>query len=274
MSDWALGVGGFRPFVAGDIAANDRGFLLGDGVFETVRFGKDGFVHSDLHEERLNKACTAFDLPMPDWNAVERAAMTAVSQAVGIARLTISRGSGPRGLGVIENPTPRVCLTVSGAQARPETLSLKTVSIRRSPSSPAARFKTLSYGDNSAARRDAVKTGAEMALLLTSDGHVSGGDCANVFAIQGDELLTPSLDCAIRPGVTREIVLCLVREMGLSVQEGQFTLEQFIGADTIFVTNTAMGVAPVASLDGRVIDTTHAGLEAIRQAEARASIRG
>lgn len=263
-----LDQGRWRDFRPGDLAPDDRGLTLGDGVFETFRANANGLRRSAAHADRLGAACAALDLPRPDWAMVEAEAVRQSAREARIIRVTITRGTGPRGLGPVPDAIGLVMLTGAPWSRSPDSLSLHVARLRRSPESLTARHKTLSYADNAAARREAVSAGADMALLLTSAGAVSGADCANVFAVKGGVLRTPSIACAIRPGVTRDAVIALARNRGMTVEEGEYTPDDFFAADAVFVTNSAMGVVPISRCGKRSFDRLEDDLDALRQAEA------
>jgi branched-subunit amino acid aminotransferase/4-amino-4-deoxychorismate lyase len=260
---------GWRAFEPGDIAPDDRGFLLGDGVFETMRVASGRIRYSAAHRDRFETACAALDLGCPaGWGQVETAAPGLPDGS--ILRLTLTRGPAPRGIGPVTVPKPRLFLADFPASPVPESVSLHVSAIRRSPSSLACRHKTLSYADNAAARRETVASGADMALLLTTEGHVSGADCANLFWFEGDVLCTPSTDCAIRSGVMREAVMAAANDTGLTVRESVFPPAALAQCDAVFVTNAAMGVVPVRTIDGREVPARHPAMLALQAAEATA----
>ena len=247
---------GWREFRPSDIAPDDRGFLLGDGVFETMRVSGGRIRYSAAHRDRFEAACAALDFACPaGWGDVEGAAAGLTEDS--LLRLTLTRGPGPRGIAPVAEPSPRLFLADYPVSPAPTSVSLRVSSIRRSPQSHTCRHKTLSYADNTAARREAVSAGADMALLLTTDGQVSGADCANLFWIDGGALCTPSIDCAIRPGVMREAVIRAADDADLGVREEAFSPAALASAGAVFVTNAAMGLVPVRSVDGRAIKTGH-----------------
>lgn len=259
---------GWRDFRPGDLAPDDRGFLVGDGVFETMRVSNGRILYSAEHRDRFEAACAALDLVCPaGWDDVDSAASSLSEDA--ILRLTLTRGPGPRGIGVVEDPKPRLFVSHAPHIPAPTSMTLQTSAIRRSPASLTTRLKTLSYADNTAARREAVAAGADMALLLTTDGHLSGADCANLFWMAHDTLYTPSQGCAIRPGVMREAVISAASRMQIDVREGAFAPETLRSAGAVFVTNAALGAVPVHAVDGRAIKTGHPGM--LRLAEAVAT---
>ncbi|WP_417494908.1 aminotransferase class IV, partial [Maricaulis sp.] len=141
---------------------------------------------------------------------------------------------------------PSCLITAAPLPEAPASLSLATVSQRRSPSSIAARHKTLSYIDNAMARREAVRAGAGMALLLDTDGHLSGTDCANLFWMRDGRLFTPALECAVLPGTVRGAIMAEA-----AVEQGRFTPDELAQADCVFVTNALMGAVAVTGIDGK-----------------------
>ena len=246
---------------------DDRGFQLGDGVFETFRIVNGSIRHSRLHHRRLDAACAALQLAPPDWDDIERAvARLAAGPDAAIGKVQVTRGPGGRGLAPVTAPQEALYLQFSPFPDVPQALRLSTATIRRSATSLSARFKTLSYVDNLAARREAVSRGADMALLLTESGLVSGGDSANLFWRTGGEVQTPSLTCGIRNGVIRQQVLSWLEDQALpavEVEAGPGALEK---ADLVWVTNTVMGVVPVSEIDGRALPVADPLFDGMRAA--------
>ena len=234
---------------------NARNALLGDGVFETIRV-RDGIpLRLPRHLARLRAGCAALGLDFRMDDATLQALCMEAALRNGLddaaLRLTVAARGGPRGL-VRSDGAVSILLSAAGRKVPDAPLRLSTSIIRRSASSFAARHKTLSYADNVAARREAAEAGADMALLLDTDGHVSGGDCANLFWVSGGALFTPSLDCAVLPGTVRAELV-----EGNAVETGTYGRDALDVADAAFVTNALMGVVPVADIDGRALDPAH-----------------
>lgn len=238
------------------VTLGDRAFQLGDGVFETFRIESGVIRHSHLHRQSLEEACAAMALAPIDWRDVK----TAVSQlhpASGIGKLQLTRGPGGRGLAPLSAQEEALYLQFSPQPEAPVSVRLATSQIRRSASSLAARFKTMSYADNLAARREAVSKSADMALLLTEGGLVSGGDCANLFWVRGGEVFTPSTDCGVRKGVMRRRVMHWLASEQVSVAEIEARPDELTAAQAVFVTNALMGVVPVSEINGQSLPVDH-----------------
>ncbi|WP_394693826.1 aminotransferase class IV [Hyphobacterium sp.] len=263
---WALTDGKARPIDG--LPVEDRGFLLGDGVFETFRIARGRIRHSDPHAASLASACAALDLPVPDWAGIERA-IAGVTGADGerVGKLILTRGGGGRGLAPIPDPDVRLFFEHFPVPPRPEAIRLALVDLRRSASSLAVRFKTLSYADNLAARREAVARGGDVALLLTESGLVSGADSANLFWEQDGQVFTPSTGCGIRNGVMRQCVMRWLEDAGWPAEEIEAGPDTLMAARSVWITNSVGGVMPVSAIDGQVFEAASDVLDRLRAAD-------
>lgn len=250
-----------------NIPADDRGFLLGDGLFETVLWD-EGLVLWEAHLRRLLGGCEALGLPAADSATLETAAREALTRA-GVegaraaVRLTWSAGSGGRGLERPPVPAPRLAVTAAPAPLPDGPASLQPASVRRNTASPTSRLKTLSYLDNVAARREAVAAGSDEALMLNEKGEVACAAAANVFWLHGKTLFTPALSCGALDGVARGRVLALAAKLGWRTQEVEAPLSAVREAEALFLTNSLIGVRP-AHLAGRAAPP-HAGVQQLLQ---------
>jgi branched-chain amino acid aminotransferase len=111
---------------------------------------------------------------------------------------------------------------------------------------------TGNYMNSMLALREAVDAGYDEALLLDTEGYVAEGSGENIFIVQNGELKTPEVTSALE-GITRDTLMTLARESGLTVREGRITRDEVYIADEAFFTGTAAEVTPVRELDGRVI---------------------
>jgi branched-chain amino acid aminotransferase/4-amino-4-deoxychorismate lyase len=239
-----------------DIPADDRGLTLGVGLFETMLAidGVPQFWAEHLH--RLARGCARLGLPPPDANDCITGADDALSRANlmqgrAALRLTWTGGSGDRGLAGPTSPTPRLIIAASPAPTAPASVSLASVSVRRNPSSPTSRLKTLSYLDNVMARQEAVAAGADEALMLDTDGNLACAAAANLFWFRGDILCTPALDCGVLDGIIRAKILSQAQGLGMAVEEIHAPQAALAGCAGAFLTNSLLGVVPIALLDGR-----------------------
>jgi branched-chain amino acid aminotransferase/4-amino-4-deoxychorismate lyase len=246
------------------IAPNDRGFTLGDGLFETVLARAGRLVQWGEHMARLRAGCEGLGLPVPDPGRCEAEAFAALD-AAGLrsdraaVRLTWSAGAGGRGLERPPEPSPVLVATAAPTRAGEGAVALATVGIRRNPTSPTARFKTLAYLDNVAARREARARGADEALMLGPAGDLACAAAANLFWIEGERLFTPALECGVLAGTVRAALLA-----DAGAVEIVATPDRLAGAEAVFLTNSLIGLQPVRMVDDADIDVGHPWLDELK----------
>ncbi len=241
------------------IPDDDRGFTLGDGLFETVLAVHGRLIEFEAHVARLTKACGEIGLPAPSPAQLEEAAQRALGDA-GLSgeraavRLTWSAGSGGRGLPRPAVLLPRLVATAAASQRPEGAATLITSSVCRNDASPASRLKTLSYIDNVLARREAQAAGADDALMLNTMGHVACASVANIFWLRGGRLFTPPVAAGVLPGIVRAETIEAAQTSGIEVMEDLAGPEALFEAEGVFLTNSLIGIRLVAALDGRPLN--------------------
>jgi branched-subunit amino acid aminotransferase/4-amino-4-deoxychorismate lyase len=232
--------------------ADDEGFLRGRAVFETLRVYGGTPFRLEAHLARLGASAERVGLPVPDAAGLADAAAEAIV-AGGEPNATLRllwtsgrEGSGrPTGLALVSTLPPGL------DDLRTRGLRLATV-----PWSPGALAgaKSTSYAANMAAVDDAVRRGADDALLVGPEGTVLEAPTSNVWFREDDRLLTPSLALPLLAGVTRAALLELAPQAGYEVEEGTFELERLLDADEVFLTSSVREVMPASSIDGRAFE--------------------
>ena len=256
-------------FVEGTLplGAHDRGFLLGDGVFETVAVINRKPLWLDEHVQRMAHAAAELGIA---FNA-ERT-FTGLTEILKkseaqceVLRITLSRGKAARGLAG-DGTLPSLLITLDEFAAKNlfQSCRLKVSQVRRNEFAPSSRLKTLSYIDGIAAARE-VAGEADDALMLNTSGHVASTTVGNIFVLQGDALITPSLDQGILPGITRRVLLDNAEKLGLKPVERAVPLEDLVRADAVFLCNSLRFIRPVTTLNGeplgkRPLDSLTEGL--------------
>lgn len=242
------------------IAPSDRGFLLGDGLFETLLVLEGRPVLIDAHIARLGAAAEILGIPLPLSPAALKTACGELLAANALdtaprasLRVTLTRGSGPRGIAVPPEVSPTLLLTAAPGAEPPAHVSTVISTIRRNTSSPAAQVKALPYLDNVFAKEEAKLAGADEAILLDTQGHLACASVANIFFWEDGTLVTPATDGPILPGITRASVLNLARKLGIGTEEGHIVPDRLLKAGGIFLTNSLTGLLPVKKMDGREI---------------------
>jgi branched-subunit amino acid aminotransferase/4-amino-4-deoxychorismate lyase len=234
----------------------DRGLLLGDGLFETL-LALDGEVQRPLvHLARLGRGCAALGLPEPDANKVMDLMGAALNEAGlmsgrAAVRLNWSAGPGGRGLNRPDSLTPHLWARAAVSSKPQMPARLMMASVRRNASSVTAHHKTLAYLDNVMARREALISGADEAVMLDQDGHLACAAASNLFWIEGERLLTPDLSCGALAGTERARVLEVAAKVGVEIELVKARPETLIKADAVFLTNSLNGLWPVSHWQGK-----------------------
>jgi branched-chain amino acid aminotransferase len=288
--------GHLLPADGAHLSVFDRGFQLGDGVFETLRVRASHPTELAEHVARLRRSANGLDIALPaDLDARLTVGIAELLAANGLdgpggdasVRITISRGSYhgrgllPAGEAVPATIAMQAWPVVPASAAHLERgLHLIASAVRRDPANPLVSLKTTSRADYVYARIEARRAGADDALFLTTNGYLSEGTTANIFlvrlAVDGvRELATPSLDCAILPGTTRSWLLAWAARVGLRPVEGRLTRDDLARADEAFLSSSVAGVLPVTQFEGAPIGTGRPGPWTGRaRADREAMIRG
>lgn len=231
----------------------DRGFTLADGIFETIKaVGATPFWLSE-HFERLKAGAVEIGLTIPFsesriCDAVERLLADATEDTRSAIRLTVTRGPvAARGLWPKETGAsqPTCVLTVAPSHATPPQDFVVCRSTRRNEHSPLSRIKSLGYGDNILARREAIERGADDAIMLNTEGHVACATVGNVFFRIAGGWVTPPIADGILPGLARRR---FIAELG--AVESSMSTELIQKSDAGFVCNS-LGLTQMKSIDGR-----------------------
>jgi branched-chain amino acid aminotransferase len=277
------------------LTAFDRGFQLGDGVFETLRARGGRPTELPEHAARMRRSAAGLSIDLPD--DLEPRLARAIDELLAVetlggpegdvsVRITITRGPffGRGLLPPDEHPAPTIVVQAWPVPPTPAShlergLHLIASAIRRDPESPLNALKTTSRADYVYARIEARAAGADDALFLTIDGYLSEATSANLFVVRGgadgSELATPALACAILPGTTRSWILRWGSTVGLATSEGLLTTRDLHDADEAFLSSSVAGILPVTRFAGEPIGTALPGPWTLRaRTDREAFIRG
>ncbi len=246
----------------GRISTLDRGFLYGDGIFETLRaYHKMPFRLED-HVARLLNSAQYFGIPFPySTDRLQQVIQQLLARndlEDAYIRMTLSRGLGTHGIlpSGICNPTFVVHtrpLTAYAPSWYETGVSLITSRIRRSTTCPLSKHKTLNFLTNYLIKKEAAEKEAHDALILNTDDHVAECAVSNIFIVERSTVITPSQKANILPGITRKVILELCKENTIDSSEELFELDRVFGADEVFITNSLMEVMPVSKIDRKSI---------------------
>lgn len=251
------------------LSALDRGFALGDGLFETIRVAGGRPFRLAAHLARLRAGAVVLRLRMDRRDddlaaAVNRLlAVNELSEAV--VRLTISRGkASERGLLPLAVCLPTVVIQTSpwrspSVEQRDTGLCALVSAVRRNEHSPLSRIKSSNYLDNLLARFEAREGGADEAIMLNTAGFLACCSAANLFLVSGGRVMTPALECGVLAGITRGVVRELAVQHGLEWTEGQLRPSEMWVAEELFLTNSVLGVLAITRVNGREIGSGRPG---------------
>lgn len=236
----------------------DRGLLLGDGVFETLRSYRGQVPWLDRHLARLAAGAATLGIPLPAVDLAQAVAQTLAANGLatdGAAlRITLTRGPGPRGLLPPVTPAPTLLIVAQALSEAPDSGARAILATaRRNEHSPLANLKSLNYLDNVLARREAAAGGADDALLLNTAGRLASASAANLFVVRQRTLITPPPTEGILPGVTRAAILEIAPDLGASAVEAPLEPAILGEAQEAFLTNSLIEVRPLIAVDGRPI---------------------
>ena len=223
------------------VSVFDRGFLFGDGVFETIRVYDSRLLFLNRHLQRLRQSCEWLGLSLPssqpNWETLLQKLIERNNLSHSMIRIVV----------IFPRPIPQ--LTEDEKKCG---VSLTIGETRRQPSCALpSQVKSLNYLNNILAKQEARTAQTFDGLLLNTEGFLAEATTSNFFFVKDEQLCTPSLQCGILPGITREIVLGLVKKEGIGLQEGTFRPEDLWGANEAFLTNAGFGVLPVNTIETR-----------------------
>lgn len=248
--------GRFVPETEATVSVFDRGFLYGDGIFETLLICRGKPFLWKQHWERLEQGAAFLRLQLPmnstgAYSAIEEL-LRRNSMSEGVLRLTVSRGTGTRGYSIRNATSPLVVMTLHDAPETgdsPVRWRLRTASFRVLKNDPLARIKSANKLLHVLAKTEAEQGGYDEALLLNSDGEIAEATSGNIFWVEGNQVFTPPLDAGILPGVTRSVVFDLCREAGIVCLERSADLSVLQRADAIFLTLSTLGIVEAVQLN-------------------------
>jgi branched-subunit amino acid aminotransferase/4-amino-4-deoxychorismate lyase len=262
--------GRLYPPERASVSALDAGFLLGDGLFESLRATGGVPYLLERHLRRLCAAAAELEFAgMPSLEALAAQVLRTVRRAAlgdAYVRVTVTRGIGSQGLASPAGPPTVVIAVLPAPPPAPPGRGLATEllwrGVRRgrpggphprlaSPSRRAAA-KSTSWQAAVLDRRRVEARGADEGLYVSSSDRVLEGVSSNVFVIAGGRLLTPPA-AACLPGITRARVLELARAQGVPVLEAPLPLDALMQAEEVFVTNAVHGPRVVASVAGTAV---------------------
>ena len=237
------------------IDVNDRGFSLGDGLFETIKYDGERLQFFEQHFQRFKLSAKTLFIPFEySANDLQRVCLDLINQnklekqTVAI-RLTLTRGVSKRGIAIHEQVSPT--LVITSVPYQPPTTYPKTyiTTIRRNEYSPITQLKTTHYLESILARQSAVSSGYDEGIMLNTRGYITETSIANLFLVANNTVRTAPIHSGIMPGIIRGIIIqcCKLAEIDLVEEEiDRRSLDHVCEA---FQTNSLIGIQPLSSIN-------------------------
>ncbi|MFQ5443936.1 MAG: aminotransferase class IV [Nitrospinales bacterium] len=245
------------------ISVLDHGFLFGDSVYEVINTRKNIPCFVDKHLKRLRQSAEGISLKLPyDDEQFQKEiyrTLEAADNEESYIRVIVTRGVGEISIDPSSCKNPNMLILVTSRMEIPNEyysngINVALVSIKRNPKDALnPKIKTGNYLNNVLAKVEANKVGAQDALMLNTEGFLTECTTSNFFLVRDGRIMTPSLDCGILSGITRELAIQLAREQGMIVEEGRWLADELEHADEAFLTGTLKEVLPVTRLNGKPI---------------------
>ena len=240
------------------VSVYDRGFLYGDGIYETMRAYNGVVFMLEKHLERLGRSASLTRLDIPETGFITDAVcrtMEANKLSDAYIRVTVSRGKGPIGLDPDLCKEPTFVVITEDFREYPGHLYSDGVKLviaktrRNLVSAINPRIKSLNFLNNIFAKMEAKEGGAYEAVMLNAEGLIAEGTVSNIFFVKDNVLCTPALDVGVLDGITREMVISLAKKNDIRVSEGKFYPADLFNASEVFFTNTTSEIMPVSQVE-------------------------
>ena len=250
------------------VSSNDRGLLLGDGVFETMLYKNKELILYDLHIKRLNESLKKifinFKLNKKDYkrkiiNLIKKNNLINKSLAV---RITVTRGKSVRGIDVKDNALPTILISTAPLEndLRLKPVKLGISDIRRNESSPLSNLKTLNYLDNIVAKKISMNQGYDDVIFLNSKNNICCCSTSNIFYLIRGKFYTPPLSDGVLNGTIRAKLIAKKKVAVKSIK-----LNNLLKCGEIFITNSIFGIRPVAKVLNKKVGNKIKKIEEIEQ---------
>jgi D-alanine transaminase len=272
MSRFAYVNGRYLPQRAATVHVEDRGYQFSDGVYEVCEVRGGHIIDQRRHLARLKRSLAELGIEMP---MSETALATVMRECVrrnrvrdGIVYLQITRGVARRDHAFPPPGTaPSVVVTARTLNAAGnERIAADGLAVITVPDNRWARvdIKSISLLPNVLAKQAARERGAKEAWFVDRDGHVTEGSSSNAWIVtKGGTVVTRPADNGILRGITRSVLLDVIKAQGLKLEERPFTVEEAYGAREAFLTSASQIVMPVVRIDDRPVGNGAPGSVAV-----------
>jgi len=256
--------GRITPECEAVISVFDHGFLYGDGVYETMRTYHSRPFLFDRHMRRLRRSAGMIELPLPfsDEELAGQIRKTQTAATLGgeaYIRVLVTRGVGELTYDLKATPDPSVVIIVKPqvdppAEAYDKGVRVVIVDIvRNHPATVNPMIKSNNLMNSALAMQQALRSNAFEGVMRNYQGELTECTTANLFVVKNDVALTPPLAAGLLPGITREFLFEIGKDIGVDVAERILGDDDLFGADEAFLTSTTRELVPIVTVNDRPI---------------------
>ncbi len=233
------------------ISVMDRGFMYGEGVYESLRTYNGSLFAPQKHFNRFKRSSQILGIPFKmdfeEFKSILTEGIEGIKEDCTI-RVVLTNGDGKR---------PVLLAYIMELLAPPSDLYTYGVDVGISrlrkidESALPPLLKTISHANLMIAREG--KENFYEVLMLNSAGFVAEGLMSNIFLVENNTLVTPSIDTGILDGITREVVIDLAKSLEIRVDERLVNVDELFNCSECFLTRTSAGIVPVRKIENRSV---------------------
>jgi branched-chain amino acid aminotransferase len=253
--------GHITPIKEPSILATDRGFLLGDGLFETIRSENNHLLFFQQHYIRLLHSAQFLGIECPYTEPQLKEACRKVlydnelTQSTAAIRITLTRGKSDRGINLPSHNNATLVITASTYNDNKQFYpSICLTDVVRNEYSKVIHMKTLQYMEPILCRKYAKEIGYDDGLMKNTKGAITEASVANIFFITNGKLVTPKLEDGIFPGILRQNILTICKNNNLPLEESTIMPYEIADFEYAFITNSLVEVQPVNKIASNQIE--------------------
>jgi branched-chain amino acid aminotransferase len=252
------------------ISVFDHGFLYGEGIYETMRTYHGRPFLFDRHLRRLRRSARMIDLPLP-FSDEELAAQIRTTQDAAkldgeaYIRVLVTRGIGELTYDLKATPHPSIVIIVKPQIDPPADAYQKGVRVvivdivRNHPATVNPMIKSNNLMNSALAMQQALRSNAFEGVMRNYKGELTECTTSNLFIVNNDVVLTPPLEAGLLPGITREFLFDVGKDVGVEVAEQVLGDEDLFRADEAFLTSTTRELVPIVTVNDRMIGNGRPG---------------
>lgn len=243
------------------ISVFDHGFLYGEGVYETMRtyHGRPFLYERHMRRLRRSAEMIVLEVPFSDDELADRIRQTMTAAALNgseaYIRVLLTRGIGELTYDPRATPVPSVVVIVKRHVDPPPEAFERGVKVclspilRNHPQSLNPMIKSNNLLNNALAMQEALRRGGTEAIMRNYRGELAECTQSNLFMVKNSVVLTPPVDAGLLPGITREFVMEIAREIGIDAREQPLREDDLFGAAEAFLTSTTKEAVPIVQVD-------------------------